>query len=789
MLATIDTTLLDTALGYAGRGWPVIPLYPTKNGICTCEKGPGCENSAGKHPWIADWRNQASTSPGQIRKWWRARPLSNIGIVTGQASGILLLDIDGDPGRESVKSQGELPETPLSNTGRGHHVLFAYPTDSLTTKNRAGFLPGLDIRGDGGLFVAPPSRHYSGSNYAWIKAPGEIPLAPCPAWLVELLKDKKPVGQVIPFQPKTSQGQGKSYGATALVEECEKVRTAPNGTRNSTLNKAAYALGQLVAGGELGQYEAESELERAAAACGLNRAEIKTTIASGMGDGIKNPRSAPPRPVIKGTSRNDLVDQETGEITGTSQDSKPTRARTDMGNAERLIDWHGENIRYCDALGWLVWNGRQWVEDTTNELMRMAKATVRHIYGEAEASEQVNERKALADHAKNSESKSKLEAMIALAKSEKGIPVAITDFDADPWLLNVHNGTIDLKTGQLMPHRRTDLLKRLADFDYNPQAECPTWLTFLNKVFHGDKDLIKFIQQAVGYSLTGLTNEQCFFLLYGTGRNGKSTFLETIKQLLGSYAKATSFNTFLEKQGDSVRNDLAGLAGARFVAAKEAARGKRLDEQAIKELTGGDTISARFLHKEYFEYQPQFKIWLAANHKPQIRGQDIGIWRRVRLIPFEVQIAENEIDYALGDKLKAELPGILAWAVRGCVTWKSGRLVSPAKVLAATEEYRTESDRLHDFLAEACVKGKKKQITLLKLFKGYEAWCRDNEERPIGKASLKAALTERNYHIATASGNYVTVYGLDLAPIGSQPVEAENEDIFSTIDALEWGEK
>ena len=348
----------------------------------------------------------------------------------------------------------------------------------------------------------------------------------------------------------------------------------------------------------------------------------------------------------------------------------PTFNNTDLGNAGRFAYQHSKNVKFCHAWNkWLIWNGKRWQIDQTAEIMRLARDTVRSIYGETERAGDEAERKAIAKHAMRSEAESKIRAMLELAKSEEGIPVLPEAFDNNSLLLNCNNGVTDLKTGELLPHKREFLMTKKVKADFDQGAKAPTWEKFLNQIMNGNENLIGFLQRAVGYSLTGNTSEQCLFLLHGSGANGKSTFLETISLLMGDYAKKTRTSTLMTRKNESISNDVAALCGARMVTASETNENERFDEAKIKEMTGGDTISARFMRAEFFEFVPQFKLWLCCNHKPQIKGQDTAIWRRIHLIPFNLTIPEAERDKDLPAKLKEELPGILRWAVIGCLNW------------------------------------------------------------------------------------------------------------------------
>jgi putative DNA primase/helicase len=431
-------------------------------------------------------------------------------------------------------------------------------------------------------------------------------------------------------------------------------------------------------------------------------------------------------------------------------DGQPNFNRTDLGNAQRLIYRHGQDLRFCDKFGaWYVWDEKRWNYDETQEIVRRAKDTARSILDEARNADDDALRASLAGHAIKSESASKIMSMIRLAQSEPGIPVTPAQLDGDLWTLNCQNGVVDLKMGKLMPHSRERLITKSITIDYDPKAECPNWTRFLEQVMKDedgkpDLELINFLQKSIGYSLTGDISEQVLFFLYGSGRNGKSTFINVIKELLGDYAMQAPTETFMLKQnagGNS--NDLARLKGARLISTVESEEGKRLAESLIKQLTGGEPITARFLHQEFFEFLPSFKIFFVTNHKPVIKNSDLGIWRRIRLIPFTVTIPPEEVDKKLPEKLREEMPGILRWAVEGCLKWQSEGLTPPNRVVEATDEYRSEMDTLSHFVNDYCVVNPAARVATKDLYEAYKEWSEENGEYVLAKNKFIQRLRER----------------------------------------------
>jgi putative DNA primase/helicase len=467
-------------------------------------------------------------------------------------------------------------------------------------------------------------------------------------------------------------------------------------------------------------------------------------------------------------------------------------ALTDVGNAERLVFHHRESLRYCPELGgWIVYDGKRWAQDKTGAVQRMAKHTVRSICHEAGGEVDDEKRRALLSHAKASERAPRIEAMIRLSQAEEGIPARPEDFDHDGFLLNVQNGTLDLRTGELRPHSPDNMLTKICPVAYSPDEQCPIWVSFLDRIMHFTPEMITFLQRALGYSLTGDNREQAWFFLHGTGANGKSTLVNAVQFVLGDYAMQTSASTFLMKRGDEgVRNDMARLRGARFVSASEPNESARLDESLLKIATGGDRITARFLYKELFEFSATFKIFFSANHKPKVTGTDCGFWRRVRLIPFDVEIPESEQDLCLAEKLRGEAPGILTWLVQGCLAWQIGGLCPPVQVRDATAEYREESDPLGDFIADECVVEEGRRIGIQLAYATYAEYCERNYQKPLSKNSFGRAITGRGFQRSRCGGRRISYYlGLSFRERlgqGSPEVPDQNGEDYQQVDPLDF---
>jgi putative DNA primase/helicase len=383
---------------------------------------------------------------------------------------------------------------------------------------------------------------------------------------------------------------------------------------------------------------------------------------------------------------------------------------TEIGNAERLVQRHGADIRHCPERGnWLTWNGRRWCTgpDSYGIVVSMMKATMRGTGVIANKlskdSEQMGFAKALGEWAKRSESNARITSSIKLAETEVGVPVLNEQMDANPWLFNCLNGTIDLRRGVLMPHRREDLITKLAEVSFDPAASCPTWDAAMDK-WQPDPDVRAFLQRWAGYCLTGHTGEETCAFLWGSGRNGKSKFLGALESILGDYGARVSIDVLTDvRRTGAATPELIPLVGARAIFVSEIPEGRRLNEAFVKDLTGGDRLAVRDLRQSTFFFRPQFKPCLAGNHMPNVRTTDEGFWARFPLIPFTVFIPAEERDPNLAEKLLAERDGILAWAVRGCQEWQQQRLSPPAAVVKASAEYRRDQDVFAGFWEATCV--------------------------------------------------------------------------------------
>ena len=668
---------VSDALAYADRGWRVLPVPPNT-----------------KNPILPEWQLKATVDPACIKEWWAQFPDSNIAIGTGEESGIVVLDVDGELGKASlaklIVEHGELPVTYFEHSPNGVHYFFNFPAAPI--KSGTAIFPGIDLQSDKRCITVAPSVVH-GKKYEVIN---DAPIANLPDWLISLLS------------PATASSN------VQIDVETSEVAGFPEGERN--IRTFLYACSLRAKGISL--EDAEHLVLKRAKSC------------------------APPFPTAEALT---CLKSAWKYIT--------PYELTDVGNAKRLVGLFGDFLRKPTyQKQWLVRDGAMWRTDETGTIIRRAKETVQTIATEARNVQDPDYQGTLIRHAKVSGSLRSVESMIKLAESESDIPVTAGYVDADPYLLGTLSGILNLRD-QTVIETQQIVTKRIP-VAFNPDATCPRWNQFLDEIFANDNDLVRYIQQAVGYSLTGRTDEQCLFFLHGNGANGKSTFLNVIRHLLGEYAVTAPPTVLMSTRGQD-NAAIASMHGARFSVASEVGEDSRFDEVTVKQLTGGDPVSCRYLYDNYFTYTPQFKLWIGGNHKPQIRGTDYAIWRRIKLIPFNVTFAKVDRDLKLEQKLKLEIEGILNWAIQGCHDWRLNGLDEPASVVEATSEYRSESDIIGQFLEERCVQGDADNTTAASLlYSEYRDWCVETGNQCVtatmfGRKLVEIGLTKKKFSDTT----------------------------------------
>jgi len=435
-------------------------------------------------------------------------------------------------------------------------------------------------------------------------------------------------------------------------------------------------------------------------------------------------------------------------VNGVVSETFENLLHTDVGNAELFVKYFGSNPRYVPARGqWLLWNAEEgrWVYDDLLIVNQLAMQFTRSMRQAAGQLTDPDKAKRLFLHAIDTDSRSRMDALIHVARSF--VAIRPDQLDADKYLLNCVNGTIDLRTGTLRPHRQDDLITKQVPVAFDADARSEEWEQFLMTAMQGDAEVTSFLQRAVGYTLTGDDREEVLFFLHGkTGKNGKSTFRDAIKTIMGDYSRVASFGSFQEvsfsSEGKAASPDIARLAGARFVSASESNAGVRLDTALIKTLTGRDPITARFLRQENFEFLPEFKLWLLANDPPIIDDEDDAAWRRVIRIPFNhtVEVPDTTLKDRLANPLIAG-PGILTWAVRGCLEWQRAGLRIPDAIQHAIAAYRTDMDPLDDFYESRCVFGEKVWVKSAHLYAAYTEWAHSRGMRDKDIATQKGLTT------------------------------------------------
>jgi putative DNA primase/helicase len=447
-------------------------------------------------------------------------------------------------------------------------------------------------------------------------------------------------------------------------------------------------------------------------------------------------------------------DFHTGDAAEVVEDKPKKKFRlTELGNAERIAYEYGHVIKYVSDMGWLIWDGKRWKIDNKKEIERITAKVLRSLY---KSEDEMETKWARMCERRNIRMNS-IKDLMPLVPGER------EEFDRHKYLFNVENGIVDLKTGKLQSHDRDLSLTKITNIAFDENAKCPEWMNFLDQIFQGDKELVEYMQRLIGYSLTGEITEQIMVFLIGGGSNGKSTFINTIKDLMGEYGKQAKSDTFIKKKETGANNDIARLVGSRFVSAIESEDGEQLSEAFVKQITGGEPVLARFLRQEYFEFIPEFKVFFTTNHKPVVKGTDEGIWRRIRLIPFNLQLPKEKRDKKLPEKLSLELPGILNWAIEGCLKWQKSGLSDPTSVMKATNDYKEDMDILGPFLFERCYRQEGVRIEAKELYEVYSNWCFKSGEHALPNRKFYRTLETQGFKRERGAGNKYFIHGITLS--------------------------
>lgn len=671
-----DETPLAKALRLAAS---CIPVFP-------CNRD--------KKPLTSRGFKDASCDPETIERWWFSSPTALIGVPTGQASGLWAADADVDKQTGELVGDATLADFGLaehphrcSTRSGGTHYLFRWAR--ALPRNSAKKIPGVDVRGEGGYVIAwDPDRLLDA-----VRDPN-LPLPP-PALLASLSAAKHPNGS-----QKRASGTANRVDAllaqSVLSAELEKVRSAREGSRRDTLNRSAFRIGQILSAADLLEANAERELISAAMSTGLDEAETILTVRNGISDGQKNPRGLTgSRPQSAYGSAPDIRagDKRSSNWTADPPPA-PTRSGPDRGPitedavALEFTRRQRRKCRYVHDLGkWMLFSKGRWKSDEVGTVFELIRTLAREMAHSVSAKKRVGK-------------KSFVSGAEQLARNDAAVSCRASDFNKDPYLLGTPAGVIDLRTGTMRPATPEDMISLGTAVGPSDEADCPLFKKFLEETTNGDWEMMRFLQQFVGYCLTGIISEHALVFIYGPGGNGKSLFLAVLKEISGDYADTLPIDALVASNFERHPTYLAKLVNARLVTASETERGKPWAEAQIKQLTGGDQIAARLMRQDYFTFDPKFKLVIVGNHEPVLQNVDDALRRRFNIVPFTRKPKNPDKD--LLRKLQAEYPAILRWMIDGAEDWVENGLIRPNAVIKATDEYFERQDLLGQWLDDRC---------------------------------------------------------------------------------------
>lgn len=668
----------------------------------------------GKTPQTEHGFHDATNDAAQVARWWGERPSANIGLAT---EGLLALDIDPVDGGPNPwltpERQLDLACAPLQLTPRGCQYVFRAPAGRAWRNTTGRIASGVDTRADGGYIAVAPSTRADGA-YRWQETMAlDVPpdrLPEPPIWLIELLD--RLTGKPGPAAPVTGR--------------------IADGTRNATLTSLAGTMRRR----------------------GMSESAILAALQE------ENwARCAPPLPEAEVAG----IVTSIGHYAPASADAL---ADGDVRLGREFAAAFAKRVLYCpDLESWLVWDGRRWALDAVHEAERLMQNLARDRLAAAADLGDTKRRETEIRFWAQAMRRNRIEAALWAARSDPRLIVRLTDLDNDPWVLNVANGTLNLKTGRLRRHDPADLITRLCPVEYRADADQSEWLRFLERVLPAPA-VRAYLQRAAGYSLIGLAIEEILFFICGPTNGGKSTFVAAVNGALGDYAATANFQSFLAQHNKGgPRPDLVRLAGRRFVASVETEEGAQLAGGLLKWITGQDALCARGLYQSEVEFLPAFKLWLVSNFRPHAQDDDSALWRRLMLLPFDVSIPENERDPTVKMRLRDPAiggPAVLRWAVEGCHDWQKHGLKPPPAVLAATRQWRAENDPIIDWLAERATLAPTAATPFKDLNRNYRQWAEDGGLKPISGKKLGKRLQDHGCRSTSGAGNVCIYEGISL---------------------------
>lgn len=731
-------SLETTAMGYASRGWHVVPLHHVKpDGSCSC--GQNDEGHAiGKHPRLAGWQNGDRPDPAAVQRIWRQWPKANVGLATGERSGFFVLDVDPDKGGDAsvdklVQKHGPLPQTYSVMTGSGGaHYYFLMP--DFPVSNSKGRLPaGLDVRGTGGQVVSPPSRTDRG-DYV-VLSDGAIKAAP--EWLLDYIRREEPK-PITPGSNERGDVELAGYVQAILDREVDQALEGAGG-RNNALNEACFSVATMIPHGVIDEEYVRDVFTEAGLAVGLGVIEVRKTVASAIKGGKSKPRSPWPPPMAAAA---DLGFEFVGG--GTGYGAIQTRKWNDVGNGYRMLDHYGRVMKWVPERGkWAVYRDGRWTYSNeaarglVHRMLAKAVATEGLLYSDMQQTTEDKNGKQTTKPSMRADFEvwiekqlmsTRVDAALKEAQAVDKMRCSAADFDSKPMLLNCPNGTVELPENPgdvavLREHRPEDLITQMAAVPYDPDAKALGWEAFLLEVMPDDADR-DLLHRVAGYSMTGKTSEQCMFVHHGSGANGKSQFALAVSITLGDMAQTTPRETFMKHAGDRHPTDVARMVAKRFLTTIEPATGKGLNEELVKQLTGNDTMAARFMRSDFFEFRPTGKIHYFTNHLPSMSA-DTAMWRRIRLFRWQVTIPVERRVADLGEIMaRDEGPGILAWLVRGCAKWAAEGLRVDEAMQERVNEWASDEDEMQVWIDEEMTKAPEHFEPVSVLYNRWAEWCR-----------------------------------------------------------------